>query len=668
MTKIAIGTTYFIDDEDVIDDFHQPPALAYGVYMKGSKDRIGVGLVCDPKAPPRLSIVGTLQNLTNRAMPLVLDHRIVNWPAENRACPVIIFDIAEVNRVFPRDVARIRPYTEDKLTNNFILPASQMLQELHSNNITHMAIRADSLTFPDKQSNEIWLGECISSPAGMVLPFVYQTIKNCLALPSARQTHPTNDIYAFGVTILALMVGEIPLRNLSEADVLQQKLAQGSFGALCTPYANAQRLPASSLEPLRAMLHDNTEQRWTITEVMEWSEGRRQTPKQNLPPIKATHALRFAGKEYYTVRELAFSFHQFWEQAIPMIRTNAVNMWLRRHLADNDTLERFLEAASGAVVQENSDAERALGRIIIAFDPFGPIRYRDLSITLSGIPLFLAFHGRDPKIRDLFSTMLRLGLIHFYLNIPENQANNPRELSRVERYRNLLARTGFGQGVERIIYEYCPDFPCQSPLLDREYVIDIKDLLPALDRVALSHNHDLPYLIDQDIAAFLVAKLQTGSIEREVAGLDSGIDSEIGRLFQGYILSALQKNKHSQEVFPDLAKAFIKLMDPVIDRFHSLETKQAIKDRLQKVVRHGYLPEIMVIIDNRKELEIDKTNFDKVKQEYASIITNLIDTHNDILNKSRIAAFMGGQISSIVSSLAAGAVILAASLIKFFYE
>ena len=41
-----------------------------------------------------------------------------------------------------------------------------------------------------------------------------------------------------------------------------------------------------------------------------------------------------------------------------------------------------------------------------------------------------------------------------------------------------------GFGIERCLYMLNPVWPCQSPILAQEYVCHIRELLPALERVA----------------------------------------------------------------------------------------------------------------------------------------------------------------------------------------
>lgn len=659
MTRILVNNRYLIDDQEAKPAFNQPPALAYAVYRPHETESVGFALVCDPKAPPRLSMISRLQQLVNRHMILIYESAIIEWPLEKRHCPVVIFEKAAGPKLFKTPASIIRPLPEEIVIKNFVSPIATMLNEMHESEIFHRMIRADNIFYEDQRCQDIILGECISSPPGLAQPAIYETIENCLSIPAGRYTNAQSDFYMLGVTLVSLLTGQVPLANLSDEEVTKLKLAKGSYSTL----ANHERISHGMMELLRGILNDNPNERWTGQMVMDWADGRRQTPKQPHLPVKASRSLRFAGHDYYTTLELAKAFHHYWDQAIALVRTNAVSTWIRRHLDNADLLVAYQNAAGGNFVMENADYDRALARIIIALDPNGPLRFRELSIHIGAIPNFLSMYLKDNEARELLKTSFNAQLPQFQAAQPELQARLFRDAMKFERFRIFAGRSSMGQGLERIAYEFVPDLPCLSPLLEREFVLTIEDLVPALDRVCADKEIKILYLIDRDIAAFLVARTQRNAMENEVSIFDNGIDSDQGRLAQVRFYSSIQNKFNEGKPFFDLCNAAAALIEPCIDRYHSRDTRKQVAEKLKRAARTGILSELILAIDSKQELRNDDEQFQIARIDHAHNIYKLVIHLQDITNKSMIAASIGSKISSVISSGLAIFVIILGSIL-----
>ena len=663
MVKVAVGNRYIIEDEDPLTHLDQAPALAFGVYRPKENQRIGYALVCDPKAPPRLDLVDFLRKMSNRGMVNVVDTDIIFWPQEGRECPIIILEIPAGSKLFRTRSSIIRPLPEDKIITHFILPVARTLEEMHLAGHSHRAIRIDNLFYEDMSNLDMLLGECISSPPGLAQTAAYETIPNCMALPVGRSRDPGCDLYALGVTILGLLLGETPMKDMPEEEILRNKLQLGSYNCL----ASNVRISMSMMEPLRALLSDEEEDRWSLELLIDWAEGRRQTPRQPMTPIKANRPFRFANREYYTARELAHGLYQYWEQALPMIRSNLLSRWLRQHLADGDVTERFTEAINGNYVPENADADRALSRIIVALDTLGPLRFREISASVDSLPYFIATFLKDPEARDLFDRLMATATPTYQVGFEEVSKKFPRELGKLERYRQHMLKSSLCYGLERVVYEYATDFPCLSPILEREYVLKIHHLVPALNAVAKRMNMKMDALLDNDILSFVAARAPRVSMEKEFVDLDSGLDSAYGRVLQIRLLTNLQNEFNKGELFPELTVTAAKILQPTLSRFHSAETRDLIQGRLKKAERSGQLLDLVTIVDNAFELRLDQESFLQAQNEHSETVTNLNIVHQDITNRTKIAANMGGQIAGIISSGIAVFVVTVGILIELFF-
>ena len=104
--------------------------------------------------------------------------------------------------------------SEEAISRNFIEQAVATLREMHSQGMTHRAIRPTNLFYDNPKSAQatILLGECLSAPPAMGQSAVYETPETAMAPPTGRGFGTiSDDLYALGVTILALLTGKAPV-------------------------------------------------------------------------------------------------------------------------------------------------------------------------------------------------------------------------------------------------------------------------------------------------------------------------------------------------------------------------------------------------------------------------------------------------------------------------
>ncbi|MDF1750360.1 MAG: hypothetical protein P1V34_15945, partial [Alphaproteobacteria bacterium] len=423
------------------------------------------------------------------------------------------------------------------------------------------------------------IGECFSSLPGITNPIAYETLECSLATSAGRgEGGSENDLYALGVTILSLLTGHSPLVGIPDEDVIRLKLSMGSYGALVQNH----RVSLTMMEPLRGLLNDNPAERWSLDELGLWLNGRRLSPKQQTMPSKGSRALTIAGKDYSTARELANAMHKNWDQAGVLINSGALDTWLRRSLGEEDKIEAVNLAKSGSV--ENQD--RQIARILIALDPDGPIRLKAFSATVDGISTLIATFNDDADARQLFTSVLSMGLVGFWMEQQKKlQPVHLRNTNRLDKIRAVLNQTTIGFGIERAIYELNSSIPCQSPLFERDYVPSIDYILPALERVCMGDSPP-KRMIDRHVAAFLGTSFKR-PIGAELRDIDRAADEEEGRLAQIRILASMQDALHRNVSFPYLCEASAKLLEPAINRFFSRDRRKKVRAKLRKAAKSG---------------------------------------------------------------------------------
>ena len=247
---------------------------------------------------------------------------------------------------------RIRPMNEDLVARYLIRPMAELMEQFAAADVVHRAIRPDNMYYADAARERMVLGDAIAVPPAITQPVVFETIESGMALPAGRGTGSiSNDIYSLGVTILSLLIGNVPLADMPDEKVIIEKLTHGSYNAL----VGRERLSLTMMEVLRGLLNDDPKERWLVSDLMYWVNGRRQSPAPQGIPRKANRPFVFDGEEYQTTRDLANAFANNWDAAATPIKDGSLNIWLRRGFSDEELIEAVNDAETDPAGIERSD-------------------------------------------------------------------------------------------------------------------------------------------------------------------------------------------------------------------------------------------------------------------------------------------------------------------------
>lgn len=648
---LLIKDRYQVHPDQPIPDLDNAPAVAVRVTHVRDSDRALYGLVCDPKLPPRLDIVPSVHRVDHRNLQRVVDWGVVDWPAEQRRCPVVVMERPAGRRLFKTATTENPPMTEERVTRMFLTPVVNILRDMHALGVYHRNIRPDNLFFFDGDERELYLGECFSAQPGTNQPALFETMECGLAAPAGRgEGSAEHDLFAVGVTVIAMLTGKVPLAGKPDEEVMARRLQVGSYAAL----VQNQRISLTMMEPLRGLLNDDPKERWTLEDLSLWLNGRRLSPKQQVMPTKASRGFTFVGRDYFTARELAHAMHRNWDAAAAPIRDGSLDTWLRRSLSEDDRVEAVNEAKGG--LSETDDVDKLVARVLIALDPDGPIRLRDFSATIEGVGSLIGLHSQDTQARNLFAKAIQLGLGQFWLEQQRKvEPNQLRFLTRLDKSKMVMNQGALGFGVERVAYDLNPNLPCQSPLFERDYIATIEHLLPAYERLAKRRGDpdDRPRrLIDRDVAAYIMVhyKRPSGSELRDV---EREGDEPAGRIAQIRLLANIQDYQHKKGEFPALCAMAASILEPSIERFHSRQRRKKVTERLRKAAKGGRLSELLAVVDDQGEVQADERNFAGAVADYAQSVEQTIAVKRDIKNRQQLAREIGGQLASTFSALGA---------------
>lgn len=646
---VALKDRYDIFVERPVPACDAPPALAFHAAARRDLRRSLYALICDPKLPPRTDAIPLLQRIDSRHVIRVVDWGVVDWPPEGRRCPAIVMERPAGGKAF-KSLEDVRaPMSDETVTRLLIQPMAAALKDLHSAGFVHRAIRPDNLYFADEDESALMLGQCFATPVALTQPTAFETIASGLCAPGGRgEGGPADDMYALGATILAFLTGKIPCAGMEEEDIVRRKLRQGSYGALI----ENNRVSLTMMEPLRALLNDDEDERWSIDELVLWASGRRLSPKQQVMPTKASRAFHFAGADYATARELAHGMSRAWDQAAAPIKDGTLDTWLRRSLGEDSRVEAMNKAKGVGSAANGDDDDRLISRVIMALDPEGPVRMREFAANIDGVGSFIGNYGEEAEARRLFAAVLGMGLLSFWFEVQAKPRPELfRHVPRLEKTRTTMSRSNLGFGVERVIYELNPSFPCRSPMFERDYAPGLDHILPALERVAAEEGGSITRLIDRDIAAYLGAHFKR-AIGNDLRETEEGTPAE-SILAQIRILSYLQDTLQRNVTFPALTRICVGLLQPAVEEFHSRTLRDRMTERLGKAARNGRFDALLEIVTDPQERQSDLNGFQTAMYRYERRARRLKKLREDIRNRDRIAADLGGLISSGLAGMLA---------------
>ncbi len=597
---------YQINPNAPLGELDTPSAKAYAVRDQSEANRQLFALICTPGLPPRLEMMTFLRgNELPGLLPLV-EWGVVDWAPLSQRCMAIIYERPLGGRLAADAFGGSPRINEHDVVRQVIEPAIQALSRLSSRGFSHRAIRPDNMYFMDVEMHEVVLGDCVTSPSAFDQPVVFETIERAMASPGGRGEGTASlDLYALGISLVFLLLGRNPTHNHGPDQLIQAKIERGTYNAVC----GNERLPLLLIEPLRGLLADNAETRWTFEDTQMWLAGARRSPAQRKASPKADNGLLFGGRDYFSPRMLAHVFSQNTTDAAPVIRDGRLETWLRRQLMNSDLADK-VQAAVEIARAHQQDAlgsnDYLVTKVCILLDPAGPIRYKGFSFMPESFGPALALEVLHRGEAQIPAEMLARDIPSIWLSAQEN---NRQWTSTIEKVfallRMYMQSMDMGQGIERCLYHANPGLPCQSPLVIKDYVIDVAHLLHALDQA--SKNIDTTTRpIDRHIAAFIAARTEQDLSTQFRALTSANEHSTIVAMLS--LLSTLQSKQGIADLF-GLANWVGGHLGPAIAHYRSQTTRREIEREMPRVVRLGSLPQLLDLVDNPAKLQRDEDYF-----------------------------------------------------------
>lgn len=646
-----------------LPEFDMGHCKAYAADSLSRSDGRVFALVTDPVLPTRYDLLRFLAGVHIGGQIDLLDHDVTYWPPFGRKTMVLFYEKPKGGRVIIAS-GKNRSIDEQDIASVVVEPLMNVLQALSEKGLTHRSIRATNLFFADAAGGAVILGDCASGPPGFDQPLVYETAARMASEPAGRGVGTlADDLYAFGMTLAELGIGRRPLVNMSDQEIMDIKLSKGSFQAV----ASQEKLPLVLIEPVRGLLSDNADERWGFSELHAWLDGRRTKPQQGNTEKRAARSQNISGKDYYTVRSLAQGVSKNWVNALAPLRDGSVEIWLRRGLGDNDRA-KALSDAMRQLQWGGSDKRAAedvlIARSIIILDPKGPIRFKGFSAMIDGLGNMLSYdvqHGRGPQ---RFSDVVAREIPSFWFGRQEGFNPDIHKLQQV--YKNLryyVQQKSAGYGYERCLYSMVRNQHCLSPMIEKEYVVDIGQLLPALEKFA-ENAADESWPVDRHIAAFIASRLED-DVEGQLMAMQNPSDEvEYSRAIISML--AIVQWRHGPDNLQNLSHWVARLMEPAVKVFHSKARRERIETEIPKLAKRGNLVELYNLINDEQERRKDQSEFVEAVAEYSEAESEVFDLESSGSARLEMAETVGQQAAAFASTMIALLTVSALFLMHMF--
>ncbi|MGI3777840.1 MAG: hypothetical protein ACRYGC_11170 [Janthinobacterium lividum] len=573
-----------------------------------------------PASPPRAGAILALANAVIPRLLVPLAHGVAA-DAAWVVCPA---------PPGPPLSAVARPWSESSLLAEVLRPAAAVLDALAQLGVTHRAIRPDNL-FRDG-SGEVVLGPAWAEPPASLQSALFEPPPSACCLRSGRgDGDVADDIYALGVVLLCLVLGRAPLPGLDDAAILRRKVELGSFDALVGP---GDVSPAFA-DLLRAMLAEDPQHRPAPAQLRDPAAAQARRMKSR-PVRPAEHGLAVGPVQAWSARGLALALSQHPEPAAALLRTGAVTTWLRRSLGDNGAATRIEAALAG--LGRTHDSVGVM-RVVALLDPLAPLCWHGLSLWPDGLgPALVQAREDRPMLAALHELVASEAVLGWARLRP--QRSDVERLRAETRTQHLLlgtttsdaSSTPPGISVARLAYELNPLLACASPLLGRQVVVGLPELLPALERVAaegaaaqpgnaVAQRGDAeepaaapPPPLDAEVLAFVAA--------RHGQRPDDAGPSGSPAMRQARLLGLLQQRLRAGPL-PALAGWLLRSGLSDLSAWRNRDTRERLAARLAALAAQGLLSEMVELLNDDGALGRDEAGAALARAEVARIDAQL---------------------------------------------
>lgn len=653
--QFRIGT-HLVDLSSPVAGVAPGGLLAFSARAEGASAADAVAIVCRNEHPARLpAILRLMREYESPGLLRPIAQDAVPWGG---ASARVIVCAAPPGPALMAPGQRRAPVREADLIRSVVRPIGSVLVLLEDLGLTHRGIRPDNL-FLSPGGGPAVLGDGFALPPGFAQPAAFEEPSSALCLPAGRGDGTIgDDLYALGVTLVALATGRWPLADLDDAGVVRAKLERGSLAAI----VGEDRLPAEIATLVRRLLAEDPDRRPRPAELAGWPGSARTVAVVSRPVRRATRSIRIGPRETRDLRSLAVALGREWSDGIEAVRSGAVAAWLERTLGETalgGRLRDLVEAERGAT--DPQALNLLLCSAIAAIDPKAPLFWRGAALFPESIGPLLAESllapGPGAMALQALSEMIDQLAMARWASASANSAIDAAAIDRRARQLRLTLRSSaLGSGAERLLYGLNPALPCLSPLVADQAVTTLPGLLRALDaKAGALAPGTLP--LDRHIAAFIAVQMD-GRLDEELARVGEA-DAPAEQAIAAITVFALLQRLHRAPEVPGLSRLLGALATPATQAWHERARRDRVAAELPAVAATGDLSALHALVADPEARARDHHRFAAARRasaEAAEAISRIVAAR--ALRQAE-AQRIGGRVAH-----GAGLVVLALTLLS----
>lgn len=619
----------------------------------GTDGKQAVAILCRNEHPARLRAILRLidePDVPGLLRPLAQD--VVVWGGA--ALRAVIYE-APPGPALMRPGQRAEPMREGDLIQNVVRPLGRALLYLSDLGLTHRGIRPDNLFRAG--NGPVFLGDGFCIPPALAQPAAFEDPATAICLPTGRGEGTVgNDLYALGVTLVALATGEWPLAGQDDGSIVRAKLEHGSLVAVVGDH----RLPGGIATLVRGLLAEDRERRPQPAELAGWPGTARVRPVSARPLPRASRSLRVGRVEVRDLRSLAFALGRHWSEGLEVLRSGTAAVWVERALGE-PALAARLRDMTGPAPRGDEPFDGTLCRAIAALDPHAPLFWQGKALMPDGLGPVLAetLLTPSPSALPLAALDALIGemVIARWASVPGERPHDSGTLDRAaRRYRLVWRNTTLGSGPERLLYALNPALPCLSPLLAGEAAGTVPTVLAALERrVGGLAPGTLP--IDRHLAAFIAVHTE-GRLDDALAAIGAAATAAEAAVAAMAVFARLQST-HRSAPMPALAGLLADLAMPALAQWRERARRERATAEAAAVAASGDLARLHALFADPQARARDSVGFAQARREAQETAQAIACIRHARAAREAEARRLGARVS-----YAAGLVVLALTLLS----
>jgi len=646
---VLLGTHVEISTTSPLAEFSTIGSTAFAARTKGVNESDLVALLCNRGLPDRSDLINPLRAIKHPSFLSIVEAQPIYWPKDDASYFCTVYERPQAPRLLSSLDEVHPPLGEEVLNVGFVNPMIGALAELKRSGLVHNMINPTNIFWRRGSSAPFQLGDCVTAPAGCGQSIIFEPIERAQCNPMGRGVGVfADDCYAFGMALAFLLIGQNPFHGMDDATIIQMKNERGTFSTIM----GNRRLHTSYIELLRGLLNDHTNQRWTVTDLEQWQQGRRAIPKKSDAERRAPRHFDFGGHEFWQTRPLAAAFYRNIPEAVTVIENGTLDKWLRRSMLDEERALTIIKFQDG-LKKNNKSAnypDLLVARVCMALDVSGPIRYRGLSLMPAGFDAMVVDAAVNGRNLQVLSEMIAHHFVQDWVDLQKEDKAEKLPLSQqFERLRSILENPAFGHGFERIVYELNPNAPCLSPLIRNQYVLSPRLVLSALERVPNMANRSREPM-DRHIAAFLIVR------DKFSEKMFLGLSAPDGSIRRGLCLLSIfveMQSRSGNDALTNIAQWLLPSLESMTRRYLGKVTREKTQAEVKQAAERGNLALLQRLLDDAHRLERDQQEFMAARMLYFNIMKEINNLEVQLADRENAARTIGYPAAATLSSLLA---------------